>query len=593
MNRKNIFVIEAPKALSEDVQLAYFKRLRKGDLSVREELINHNIRLVIHIVKNKFYNASYDMDDLISEGIIGLMNAVDTFDYKITPKFSTYASKTIENQILMLLRKPVKNDISLEATINSKNEKNNLTFKELIKDENINVEEELLSNDLSETIIRLIDEIEDDMERDIVRLSFGFGCKRVPQRVLAEKYKVSQPTISRIFNRSVRVIAYKLETMGLINISSEQREKLNFDELLDKDEPFIKKICKTIYQYFDGYTREEVNYVISLLNDEEKKIIYMRYGEDLDNPLINKNFNKEVASKLYCLIIPKMKNRLKRIKDGKDIKETRTFYSFFEGYTKDEVKEAIGLLASDEREIIYLKYGNDLENTSDAKKIDRKMMRTINASIVPKIRVRLERMKNGKDMFSNINKRFVQNIYECLKGYTEEEVDAVIGTLSKEDMDVLHIRYGEDLRSNTLSENWHSKYNYDFYNKLIPKMKRRLEKMRINGFNGEGLDSSKKIESSSSESFGFLKESEIKNIFSLLEPYKAFIIGLRFGYVDGKCYSVEEISEKLKISPKIVIKNIRDGLITYRNLVSKNVEDEIESMNDEVMKLNFKKESSN
>lgn len=67
------------------------------------------------------------------------------------------------------------------------------------------------------------------------------------------------------------------------------------------------------------------------------------------------------------------------------------------------------------------------------------------------------------------------------------------------------------------------------------------------------------------------------------------IIGLRFGFVDGKCYSIEEISEKLNITPRKVMENIRDGLIFYSNLVHMNVQDEIKSISDEVMKLNIKK----
>lgn len=117
--------------------------------------------------------------------------------------------------------------------------------------------------------------------------------------------------------------------------------------------------------------------------------------------------------------------------------------------------------------------------------------------------------------------------------------------------------------------------------------------MRIHKSNGKSLDFSKEDESVNKEFFNFLKDSEIRNIFSLLEPYKAFIISLRFGYIDGKCYSVEEISEKLKISPKTIIKNIRDGVITYRDLVNKNVQIEIDSIGDEVMKLCLKNESNN
>lgn len=361
----------------------------------------------------------------------------------------------------------------------------------------------------------------------------------------------------------------------------------------------VNEKIRTIYEYLCDYSEEEINKVISSLNDKDLELIHLRYGEDLKHPVTSDSFDLRKSYIFYNLLIPRMRRRLEGLrKNGgvieiKDTSRVNNIYECLSEYSKEDVDKVIESLDENDKLLLHIRYGNDFSSNKLHTSWRSRFNGPFYNGLIPKMKRRLERMKNGKDMFTNKDKRFVQNIYECLKGYTEDEVDAVIETLSKEDMDVLHIRYGEDLRSNTLSENWHSKYNYDFYNKLIPKMKRRLEKMRIQKVNSEGLDFSKKIESSNSESFDFLKESELKNNFSLLEPYKAFIIGLRFGYVDGKCYSVEEISEKLKISPKTVIRNIRDGLITYRNLVSKNVEDEIESMNGEVMKLNLKKESSN
>lgn len=274
-------------------------------------------------------------------------------------------------------------------------------------------------------------------------------------------------------------------------------------------------------------------------------------------------------------------------------RKIKNIYECFNEYTFDEVNTVIDHLNEKDIMLLHIRYGNDFSSNIINSSWSSKYNSLFYSGLIPRMRRRLKRIRDGKDVLSNRDKKVVQSIYECLRLYTVYEVDDVIRTLDSDDIELLHRRYGENLRGNTLSSEWHSKYNYDFYNKLIPKMKRRLEKMRIHKSNGKSLDFSKENESVNKEFFNFLKDSEIRNIFSLLEPYKAFIISLRFGYIDGKCYSVEKISEKLKISPKTVIKNIRDGLITYRDLVNKNVQIKIDSIGDEVMKLCLKNESNN
>ena len=391
MNKNSLFVVKAPEPLSSEVQLEYFKRLRNGDLSVREELINHNINLVIHVVKTRFYDTQYDMNDLVSEGIIGLMTAVDTFDYDITPKFSTYAVKVIENQILMLLRKPDKKNISLEETLYTKNEENGLTLGDTLRDKNVDLEEEHLSKDLSQIIIKLIDEIEDERERDIVRESFGFGCERVSQSVLAEKYKVRQPTISRILSKSIRIIAYKLERMDLIEIPSKQRERLNFDELIELIEKNKVKInipqvdnktnkrFRTIYEYFEKFSHEEVDEAISYLNPRDERILFLRFGSDFNNPVVSEEWNSSVRSSFYNHVIPKIREILLAIKEKDDsIKTLRayrnnmTLFELFNTYTRDEIIKAVSMLDSDDERLIYLKYGDNLDQRTTSSNLTEK-----------------------------------------------------------------------------------------------------------------------------------------------------------------------------------------------------------------------------
>lgn len=502
MDRKNIFVIEAPKALPEDVQLAYFKRLRKGDLSVREELINHNIKLVIHIVMNKFYNTSYDMDDLVSEGIIGLMNAVDTFDYDITPKFSTYAVKVIENQILMLLRKPDKKNISLEETLYTKNEENGLTLGDTLRDKNVDLEEKHLSKDLSQIIIKLIDEIEDERERDIVKQTFGFGCERVSQSVLAEKYKVRQPTISRILSKSIRIIAYKLERMDLIEIPSKQRERLNFDELIELIEKNKVKInisqvdnktnkrFRTIYEYFEEFSHEEVDKAVRYLNPKDLKLLHLKYGDKLDNPYSLIDGSSRESITIYAQIVPRVHKILRILKEQKENNTSETIYvngrhktlfEVFSEYSKDEIIKAVGELKPEDERIIYLMYGDNLDSRNPSSELTEKERNRANTSI-KKILKQILEYNRSPEAFKVLNgvgyQRKIKTIYEVFSDCTRDEVNYAITLLPEDMKHMLFLRYGYDLDIPYSSEEYNTDISRKINAAVFPRMRRMIMKVR-------------------------------------------------------------------------------------------------------------------
>lgn len=348
---------------------------------------------------------------------------------------------------------------------------------------------------------------------------------------------------------------------------------------------------KTIYEYLCDYSEEEIDIVISSLSDKDLEVLYLRYGSNLKNPQTSPLFDLKMSYMFYNLIIPRMRRRLENLRRNggvlniKDSSRVNNIYECLSEYSREDVDKVIESLSDNDKLLLYIRYGSDFSSNTLNASWRSRFNGPFYSGLIPKMRRRLERMRNGKDMFTDRDKKTCQNIYECLREYTEEEVDTVIKTLDSDEIEVLHIRYGEDLRSNTLSDRWHSKYNYDFYNKLIPKMKRRLKKMKDSETN--------EFHENKNSSFEFLRNGDMRSVFSSLEPFKAFIIGLRFGFVDGKYYSIEEISKKLNITPKTVMENIRDGLIFYNNLVNMNVQGEIRSMSDEVMKLNFKKESSN
>ena len=182
-----------------------FHRLAEGDEAARETLIVHNLRLVVYIAK-KYENAGPDIEDLVSIGTIGLIKAVNTFCPDRNIKLATYASRCIENEILMVLRKnsASKTEISIDEPLNVDWDGNELLLSDVLGSDpdvvNRTIEEEDEKNCLMRTINAL-----DDRERLIMYMRFGVGGNREhTQKEIADLLGISQSYISRLEKRIIR-----------------------------------------------------------------------------------------------------------------------------------------------------------------------------------------------------------------------------------------------------------------------------------------------------------------------------------------------------------------------------------------------------
>ena len=197
-----------PPPLSPEVEREYFTRMERGDTSMRNELITHNLRLVSHIVR-KYYSAAKNQEDLVSIGTIGLIKAVDTFKVSCGAKFATYAARCIQNEILMHFRsqKKLASEISLNETIDVDRDGNPLTYIDVISCD------DSLASDVERKIsahkaLRLVDTILTDRERQIIVMRYGIG-RRDPmtQREIAEKLKISRSYVSRIEKTAIEKLS--------------------------------------------------------------------------------------------------------------------------------------------------------------------------------------------------------------------------------------------------------------------------------------------------------------------------------------------------------------------------------------------------
>lgn len=201
-----------PKPLTGVQEKECFRRMSEGDSSARNELIEHNLRLVAHIVK-KYYSITRDQDDLISIGTIGLIKAVNTFSYEKGTRFSTYASRCVENEILMHFRnlKKSASDVSINDPIDSDKDGGSLTLMDVIADET-----SLIDNiDLklkSEKLYHLIRENLSDWEREIIILRYGlYGKRPLTQREIAARLHISRSYVSRIEKRALEILKKQFE----------------------------------------------------------------------------------------------------------------------------------------------------------------------------------------------------------------------------------------------------------------------------------------------------------------------------------------------------------------------------------------------
>ncbi|MRH42174.1 RNA polymerase sporulation sigma factor SigE [Aquibacillus halophilus] len=203
-----------PPPLSKDEEQELLKRLPVGDKAARAMLIERNLRLVVYIAR-KFENTGINIEDLISIGTIGLIKAINTFNPEKKIKLATYASRCIENEILMYLRKnnKLKSEISFDEPLNIDWDGNELLLSDVlgtdddvtIKDLEANVDKNLLKKALSQL---------NDREKQIMELRFGLiGEEERTQKDVADMLGISQSYISRLEKKIIRRLKKEFNKM--------------------------------------------------------------------------------------------------------------------------------------------------------------------------------------------------------------------------------------------------------------------------------------------------------------------------------------------------------------------------------------------
>lgn len=193
------------KPLSAAEERFYFNELREGNQKAKETLILRNMRLVAHIVK-KYMGNERDVDDMISIGTIGLIKAIATFDETKGSRFSTYAAKCIDNELLMMLRseKKTMREMSIYEPIGTDREGNEINLLDIIENSNSNFVEDICAAENFKWLYEAMEKYLDEREKSIIAMRYGLcGYEETTQKNIASKLGISRSYVSRIEKRAL------------------------------------------------------------------------------------------------------------------------------------------------------------------------------------------------------------------------------------------------------------------------------------------------------------------------------------------------------------------------------------------------------
>lgn len=201
-----------PKPLSTQQEAEAFRRMAEGDTSARSELIEHNLRLVAHVVK-KYYTSNADTEELISIGTVGLIKAVSTFNNSKSTRFATYAAKCIDNEILMYFRSAKKSarDVYLDEPVDVDKDGNSMSLMDIIAEDD-NMVDRIDTMIKSRQLYGFVENSLDEREREIILYRYGlYGKKPLTQREVAEKLDISRSYVSRIEKKALEKLKNEYE----------------------------------------------------------------------------------------------------------------------------------------------------------------------------------------------------------------------------------------------------------------------------------------------------------------------------------------------------------------------------------------------
>ena len=221
----NLFVVSLPEPFSKEEVYSYFKKMYEGDKIARDEIIKHNLRLVVSESK-KYVSEYYEQEEIVAVGVIGLIKGVDTFDITKNYEFATYAIRCINNEILMFLRKNKKhtNNESIDKTLGTDKDGNELKIGNTLYDENTHFVLDYENKECYKIIREVIMDL-NDRDREVIMKYFGFNDEPITQKEIAKLLGLSQSYISKLVKNVLKKISKQLEQKEIIEVRTPKQKK--------------------------------------------------------------------------------------------------------------------------------------------------------------------------------------------------------------------------------------------------------------------------------------------------------------------------------------------------------------------------------
>lgn len=602
--------IQNYKLLTREEELDMIKRYKSGEIEVRDEFLSRNLKLVVSIAK-KYLGRGVALIDLIQEGNMGLMKALDEFDLSRECRFSTYATNWIKSYITRYIAGKSRN-ISLP----------NHFFYELgiFRKVYTNLEKQL---DRKPTISELADKT--GKNKDVVLRYFDYLNDT---KSLSDKIGDEDDTEFSYFipssDESLETVAIKkdlssglTELLNKCHLKPRELEVLMFRYGLNGDDPLTLEEIGRKY----NLTRERVRQMESSALMRIRRSPYVKlFAEYTSNPAKSMENIKKMRE-AYIDNPRSFKKDIISEEERKPAPRAKNIYTIFSnsGYTKEELDIAINELSEEEIELLKSRYGEDLTEMPTIRNKRNEYTKKFIQELFPKLRriIKNNREKNMDDEAKKGRKgmKTSKNIYEIFsnQGYSKEELDEAIKCLSKSYIDTLKSRYGEDLMGVPTAK-LDKKERSRLYTAIFGRLKKELQKNRersviptskvediVNETTNESVEEYVNIpseenvdvrdeevenihENTNDTSINeykmlleLLKTSTFNDMLKVLTPKEAVIVCLRLGYIDNKYFTSESIANFLGIDTLEVTETTKKVLLLYRDNINKIIDTAIEN----------------
>ena len=412
-----------------------------SNLTLDKEIVNQAISMLSDKDK-KILEICYGTD---------LEHPVKSEEYnrEIRDKFYGSIYKRLKTQIKNILN----------PRISKKKEKKSKSFKTIY---------ELFSNiTLDKDIVNQAISMLNGEDKKILEICYGSD---LDHPVRSKEYDLTYR--KKLYNNVRKKIATNINRI-LNPISMKAKEKK-------------QKSFKTIYELLSKSTldKEIIDQAINMLSDEDKQIIKILFGDDLEHPVRGKDYNNEIKNKFYGSVCGKLKTQIKHIlnpKTSKKVKEKKTrpfktIYELFANITLDKeiINQAIEMLSNEDKNIIKIYYGDDLEHPVRGENYSKEILNKYHGNIRSRIRVNIKHILNPKPpkIIKEKHPRSFKTIYELLSKITTDKdlINQAIAMLTDEDKNVIRICYGTDLEHPAHSEEYNLEYRKKLYNNIRKKI---------------------------------------------------------------------------------------------------------------------------